>query len=183
MDFSLNSEDFFKIAEANLFQLYHQYLGSGETTSSDPFWWPATTRLFYIGVANGFIQPDDLRLGDHIDQAILFSQQGPLIVRMRVAYWLHKLMTELEMVPPGGIYDGLKNIDQEFHTDSNVYAMLHSSYLLELNNSHKIGDKNELIQQFKDRLERSSQSTKKFFEKCEINDQILPGTLLRFNYT
>ena len=183
LDFALNSEDFFKIAEHNLFHLYHQYLGSGETTSSDPFWWPATTRLFYIGVANGFIQSDDLRLGDHIDQAILWSQQGPLIVRMRVAYWLYKLMTELEMAVPGSLYDGLMDIDQEFHTDSNVYAMLHSSYLLDLNDTCEIGNKIDLIQQFKERLERSSQSTKKFFEECEINDRTLPGSLLRFNYT
>ena len=182
LDFASTAREYFEIAEYNLFQLYHEYLGSGETTSSDPFWWPASTRMFFVGIANGFIEPNDERLSDHLERAILYSQQGPLIVRMRVAYWLYKLMSELQLVPPEGIYESLREIENEFITDSNVYPMLHSSYLLDLHNAYSLGDKQDLVQQFTDRLSASSQSTKDFFAKCDSESQILPGSLLRFNY-
>ena len=138
--------------------------------------------MFFVGIANGFIEPNDERLSDHLERAILYSQQGPLIVRMRVAYWLYKLMSELQLVPPEGIYESLREIENEFITDSNVYPMLHSSYLLDLHNAYSLGDKQDLVQQFTDRLSASSQSTKDFFAKCDSESQILPGSLLRFNY-
>ena len=182
LDFASTSKHFFEMAERSLFGLYNQYLGSGETTSSDPFWWPAATRMFHVGVTNGFIDTNDERLLDHLNRAILYSQQGPLIVRMRVGYWLYKLMSELQLDPPMSVYESLREINQEFIAESNVYAMLHSSYLIDLHNAYGLGNKQMLVQQFKDRLAVSSQSAKDFFATCDVNNQILPSSLLRFNY-
>ena len=39
-------------------------------------------RMFHVGVTNGFIDTNDERLFDHLNRAILYSQQGPLIVRV-----------------------------------------------------------------------------------------------------
>jgi len=182
LDYARDSPEYFSFARQRLLQHYKQFLGSGESNRDDPFWWPATARMYFLGLQSGYLKQDDGSLQTFLQHAPLYAEQGPLIVRMRVSFWLIKLMSELNIEPSSAIYESLVEAEQEFVVDKNVYALLHSSYLIDLNHHYGYGDSELLRSQFLYRISASDEQTVAHFKSCLEDDALLPSSLLTFNY-
>ena len=181
LDYAGDSPEHFSFARQRLLQKYSQFLGSGESNRDDPFWWPAAARMYFLGLKYGYLQIDE-RLHAFLQIAPLYAEQAPLIVRMRVSFWLIKLMNELNIEPKSSLYEALVESEKEFLVDKDVYALLHSSYLMDLNHHYGYGEWSQLRSQFMNRISASDKQTAAYFKSSLEDDALLPSSLLRFNY-
>jgi hypothetical protein len=182
LDYARDNPQMFEFAKQRLFKLYEQFLGSGESNIQDNWWWAAAARLYTIGLTREYITTEDAYLQSFLKSVRAHTEGGALMARMRVSAWLIKLYYAMGEVPDIAIYENLVLMSEDFQVLSDVYALTHSSYLLELNQKFNLGDREQIMDDFNARLGVSHSKSQSFFSPSIAEQSIQPKDLLRFNY-